>query len=81
MKGQLSVSTPQEYLAAVETDRRADMTALDRLIRECDPGAERSIRMGILAYGTTPDGKWFRIGLASNKSYISLCVGGGREVP
>ena len=84
VKGQLDVSTPEEYIAKVEESRRADIAALDALIRKTAPELEPFILAGILAYGPwhyrSPsgcEGDWFRIGVASNKSYISLyvCVG------
>ena len=81
MKGQLKVSTPAEYLAQVDDSRRSDITALDALIRKAAPKLEAFVHSGILAYGpwhykyeSGREGDWFRIGLASNKNYISLYV-------
>jgi len=81
MKGQLKASTPAEYLAQLEESRRADVAALDAMIRKVAPKLEPFIQMGILAYGpyrykyeSGREGDWFRIGIASNKNYISLYI-------
>jgi len=86
MKGQLKVATPEEYIAAVDDARRADIAELDRLIRKNAPKLEPFIHAGILAYGpwhykyaSGREGDWFRIGVASNASYISLYVVAGDE--
>lgn len=73
MEGQLNVSTPAEYIAALEGPRQADIAALDALIRRTAPKLEPHIRIGIIGYGRVGD--WPRISLASNKNYISLYVG------
>lgn len=80
MKGQIQgVRTPAEYLASLEGERKSDVTALHKLIRKLAPGLKPHIRSGMLGYGpyhykypTGREGEWFRIGLASNKAYISL---------
>jgi hypothetical protein len=79
MKGQLKVSTPAEYIAELKEPRKSDIAALDRLIRKLAPRLEPFIHSGMLAYGpcryhyeSGRQGDWFRIGVASNKSYISL---------
>jgi hypothetical protein len=81
MKGQLKVSTPAEYLAKVDEARRADIAALDKLIRKLAPKFEPFVHIGILAYGRSHykyasgrEGDWMHIGLASNKNYISLYI-------
>lgn len=81
MKGQLIVSTPAEYIAKVDEARKADVAALDALIRKLAPKLEPFVHIGILAYGRTHyryangrEGEWFRIGVANNKNYISLYV-------
>ena len=83
MKGQLAVSTPAEYLAALAEPRRTEVAALDKLIRKAAPQLEPFVQMGILAYGRTRlkyasgrEADWFRIGVASNQSYISLYAEG-----
>ncbi len=81
MKGQLPVSSPAEYLAQLEESRRTEVAALDALIRKTAPKLEPFIHSGMLAYGpwhykyaSGREGDWFRIGVASNKSYISLYI-------
>jgi hypothetical protein len=81
MKGQLKVSSPAEYIAKLEEPRKTEIAALDALIRKTAPKLEPFIHIGILAYGpwrykyaTGREGDWFRIGVASNKSYISLYI-------
>jgi hypothetical protein len=53
MKGQLQVATPEEYLANVEESRRADVTALDAMVRKHAPELKPLIHSGMLA-----DGPW-----------------------
>jgi hypothetical protein len=82
MKGQLSVKTPAEYIAAVDDERRPDIAALDALIREHAPELERVIMDGMLGYGpfhyryaSGREGDACKLSIASNASYISLyCV-------
>jgi hypothetical protein len=78
---QTMVSSPDEYIEALEEPRRSHVRELDELIRETAPQLERYIESGMLAYGryhyrysSGREGHWFRIGLASNKRYISLYV-------
>ena len=87
MKGQLKVSTPAEYLAQLEEPRKSELTAIDALVRKTAPTLEPFIHSGMLAYGqwhykyaSGREGDWFRIGVASNKNYISLyiCATDGR---
>src|SRR6266849_10509297 len=81
MKGQLKVSSPAEYIATLEEPRKTEIAALDVLIRKTAPKLEPFIHIGILAYGhwhykyaSGREGDWFRIGVASNKNYVSLYV-------
>ena len=81
MRGQLKVSTPAEYIAKLEEPRKAEVAALDALIRKTAPKLKPFIHIGVLAYGpyrykyaSGREGDWFRIGVASNKSYISLYI-------
>jgi hypothetical protein len=83
VKGQLKVSTPAEYIARLDEPRRTEVVALDALIRKIAPKLEPFIHSGMLAYGryhykyaSGREGDWFRIGVASNKNYISLYVSG-----
>lgn len=80
MKGQrFDVSTPKEYLAALDEPRRAEVKALDAFIRKTVPKLKPYIHAGMLAYGKfryrTKAGKesdWFKVGISSNKAAISL---------
>ena len=60
------------------------MSALDALIRKTAPRLEPFVHSGMLAYGrwhykydSGREGDWFRIGVASNKNYISLYISAG----
>ncbi len=86
MKGQLKVSTPEEYLAQLDEPRKSDVAALDGLIRKTAPKLAPFIHSGMLAYGpyhykyeSGREGDGFRIGLSSNQNYISLYVASGAE--
>jgi len=81
MKGQLKASTPAEYIAQLDEPRKSDVATLHALIRKIAPKFEPYIQMGILAYGHRivkyaggRESDWFRIGISSNKNYISLYI-------
>jgi hypothetical protein len=81
MHGQLKASTPEEYIAQLDEPRRAEIVALDALIRKTVPKLQPFVLKGMLAYGpwhykskSGCEGDWFRIGVASNKQAISLYV-------
>jgi hypothetical protein len=81
MKGQLKVSTPAEYIAKLDEPRKSEIAALDKMIRKLAPKLAPFIHSGMLAYGpwhfkydSGREGDWFRIGLASNKNYVSLYI-------
>jgi hypothetical protein len=81
VKGQLKVSTPAEYIAKLDEPRKSDVAALDEMIRKLAPLLKPFIHPGMLAYGpwhyryaSGREGDRFRIGLASNKNYISLYI-------
>jgi len=87
MKGQLKASTPAEYIAQLEEPRKSDVAALDRLIRKLASGLEPFIHSGMLAYGpwhykyeSGREGDGFRMGVASNKNYISLYISCGEDI-
>ena len=86
MKGQKKAATPADYLAQLAEPRKSEVAALDSLIRKAAPKLKPFIQMGILAYGpyryTYPNGRemdWFRLGVASNASYISLYISAGES--
>ena len=79
MKGQSTATTPEAYIAELDEPRRSDIAALHRLIRKTVPKLEPHIQAGMLAYGpfhyryaSGREGDWFRVGVASNKAYISV---------
>ena len=80
MKGQSkTATTPKQYIDELEEPRKGDIKKLDALIRKTVPKLERFLHSGMLAYGpfhykyaSGREGDWFKIGLASNASYISL---------
>jgi Domain of unknown function (DU1801) len=81
VKGQLKVSTPAEYIAKLDEPRKSDVAALDKMIRKFAPKLKPFICSGMLGYGpwhykyaSGREGDSFRIGLASNKNYISLYI-------
>lgn len=79
MKGQLEVSTPKQYVEALKEPRKSDVAKLDKLVRKVAPKLKPFIHSGMLAYGpfhfryaSGREGDWFKIGIASNASYISF---------
>jgi hypothetical protein len=79
MKGQLVVSTPEEYIASLDEPRRSEVARTDALISETVPDLERVIQAGMIGYGpfhykyaSGHEGDTSRIVLASNKQYISI---------
>src|SRR5687767_14256452 len=79
MRGQLNVTTPAEYIAAVDDKRRPDIVALDALIRTHAPTLEPVIMGGMLGYGpfhyryaSGREGDACKLAVARNASYISL---------
>jgi hypothetical protein len=82
MKGQSKATTHEQYIAELDEPRRSEIAAIDAFIRKHIPKSfDRHMRSGMMGYGTYHykyatgrEGDWFRIGLASNKNYISLYV-------
>ncbi|MBX9604359.1 MAG: DUF1801 domain-containing protein [Bryobacteraceae bacterium] len=86
MKGQSKAASHAEYIAQLDEPRKSDLAALDALIRKLAPKMTPFMCNGMLAYGpyhyktaSGREGDWFRIGLASNKNYISLYLCAGDE--
>ena len=73
-------ATHADYIARVADDgRRADLERLHALVRAAAPDLEPTMRFGMMGYGefhyryaSGREGDWFRIGIASNKRYVSL---------
>ncbi len=73
--------TPDDYIAALDEPRRADIAQLHRLIRETVPDLEPAVDAGMIGYGrfhyryaSGREGDASLISLASRKRYISLYV-------
>jgi hypothetical protein len=75
--------TPTEYLAALPPDRKVALTKVHRAIRKAAPKLKPGIHYGMIGYGIQPyrtksgcTGEWLKVGLASQKNYMSLylCV-------
>ncbi len=74
-------TTPTAYLAALPPDRRAALTTIHQAIRRAVPKLKAGISHGMIGYGVGPHrtksgctGEWFKVGLASQKNYISLYI-------
>ena len=79
MKGKTNAKTHAEYIAAAGDKRRDDIQKLHDLVRRAAPGLEPTMEFGMLGYGryhykykSGREGDWMKIGIANNKSYISL---------
>jgi hypothetical protein len=87
---QRTTTSPDDYLASLPDDVRADMTALDAAIAPVFAGHERVLWEGvfwggseqrIIGYGDLRqrnskggEVEWFVVGLASQKNYLSLYI-------
>ena len=72
---------PDAYLDSLDEPRASDMRALDAMIRDAAPDWDRFVEGRIIGYGSFHyryasgrEGDTARLGLASNKRYISLYV-------
>lgn len=81
MKAAPDIKTPTAYLASLPPDRKHVLTVLHRAIRKAAPQLKPGICHGMIGYGIGPyrtksgcEGEWFRVGLASQKNYISLYI-------
>ncbi|MFW5720067.1 MAG: DUF1801 domain-containing protein [Candidatus Dojkabacteria bacterium] len=83
MNNSNKATTPDEYFEQIDEPRKSHMLKIRELIKSTLPDFEEHIRSGMVGYGTYHykyasgrEGDWFIIGLASNKSYISIyaCV-------
>ena len=80
------MSTFEEYLAGLDASRRADVRALDELIRTTTPQLEPTMTSGLPGYGSFRyryssgrEGVAALLSIASNKTYISLYVNAVRD--
>jgi hypothetical protein len=86
MHGQLDVATPEEYIAKLAEPRRSEVAKLHAFIRKTVPKLAPVIQGGMIGYGpfhyryaSGREGDACRIGLASNKTAISLYACGADE--
>lgn len=77
--------THEEYIQKVEEPKRAELQQLHDLIRTTLPDFKPVMISGFLGYGPfhykgkTSEGEWFRVGLAANKTGISIYICAGDE--
>jgi len=79
MPGKSKAATPAKYIAELEEPRRAEIKKIDALIRKTVPKLTPHMQGGFLGYGpiryrtkSGREGDWFKIGVASQKNYISV---------
>lgn len=79
--GKSDATTHDEYIDALDEPRRSDLRRLHELIRAAVPGLRPTMEFGMPGYGkyhyryaSGREGDWMLVGMASNKSYISLYV-------
>ena len=85
MFGTTTAKTHEEYIEMVDEPKRSELLQLHNLISESMPNQEQWIVSGILGFGKFHykgkskgcEGEWFRVGLAANKTGMSIymCVG------
>jgi len=92
---QRSETSPDDFLASLPDEVRADMVAVDRALAPAFAGDERVVWEGpfwggtqqhIIGYGSYhyrgrsgAEGEWFVVGLAAQKSYFSLYVNAAED--
>jgi len=92
---QRSETSPDDFLASLPDEVRADMVAVDRALAPAFAGDERVVWEGpfwggtqqhIIGYGSYhyrgrsgAEGEWFVVGLAAQKSYFSLYVNASED--
>ena len=81
MHGQSDGATHDEYIERLDEPRRSDLRTLHELIRATVPQLQPTMEFGMLGYGkyhyryaSGRQGNSAVVGLAGNKSYISLYV-------
>lgn len=85
MFGTTTAKTHEEYIEMVDEPKRSELLQLHNLISKSMPNQEQWIVSGILGFGKFHykgkskgcEGEWFRVGLAANKTGMSIymCVG------
>lgn len=76
-----SAKTPEEYIDLIAEPRKSEIKKLDEFIRKTVPKLKPFIIAGMIGYGSFHyksksgrEGEWAKIGLASQKNYISVYV-------
>lgn len=77
-----NAKTVEEYIDYIDEPRRTDIVALDKLISSLAPSScGRKLWGSIIGYGSYHykyasgrEGDWMKVGLASQKNYISVYV-------
>jgi hypothetical protein len=79
MYGSSKAKTPAEYIAGLEEPRKSEIQKIHDLIRKVAPGLEPYMESGMIGYGkfhykyaSGREGDWAKVGLASQKNYISI---------
>ncbi len=74
-------TTPNEYLAHIDDERKEDMNTLHQLIQKTVPDLKPQIISGMIGYGkyhyktkSGREGDWSLILLSNRKNYISVYV-------
>lgn len=72
-------STPQQYIDMIDEPRRSDIQELFELISKAIPAEKVKLWNSIIGWGSYhyksaagTEGDWFKVGLASQKNYISV---------
>ena len=84
-KTRVTAASAQGYVAAIDDEsRRKDCEALAKLMAKASQHPPKMWGSSIVGFGSYHykyesgrEGDWFRIGIASNASYISMYLGGG----
>ena len=70
---------PDEYIEQIAEPRKSEIVALDKMIRKLAPELDRMMYHSVIGYGSAHyrsksgrEGVWFKVGLASQKNYISV---------
>ena len=76
-----NATTPEEYIAGIESPRRVEIQAFHGMIKKIVPKLKVDMRFGMIGYGTFhykyasgKEGDWPLIALAAQKNYISIYV-------
>ena len=73
--------TPKEYISMIDQPRRSEIQSLHDFIRKTIPDEKPFIISGMIGYGSYHykyasgrEGDWMKVGLASQKNYISVYI-------